>query len=498
MIPISLLASIPQHAYDAETVKRNEGLIAQQHGLSLYQLMELAGLAGFELCKQRWPKAKTMLIICGRGNNAGDGFVLARHAMASGMHVYVHSLATIDEYQGDAAVACKKFLNTGGEIYSFNEIDLSRVDVIIDAMLGTGIVGDVRESYGYVINLINQLHIPILSIDLPSGLNANNGQVQGSCIKANVTVCFIALKKGMLTGKAKSFCGDIYLAGLGISEDFSNNIAAKVSLNCKQNLAILKPRDACSHKGTSGFVLAFAGNKGYPGAARLCTEAALRCGAGLVALVCHKDNQIIVACNRPELMLIDSEQLDKQAKKSGEKADVILLGPGLGDDNWAQSCFEYALALPQVKVIDADGLNLLAKNPQYDSNWVLTPHPGEAARLLNCTISDIEQDRYEAVRAIALKYGGICILKGAGTLISDGDEVVVNLTGNAGMASGGMGDVLAGIIAALSLQSDNLFQASCLAVFLHGKAADIAVVDGEKGLLASDLFPFLRQLVNQY
>ncbi|MEW6998814.1 NAD(P)H-hydrate dehydratase [Colwelliaceae bacterium BS250] len=497
MLPVKLSTSIPQHAYDAEMVKSNEGIIAKQKGLSLYQLMELAGKSAFDLFVQQWPSSKTILIVCGSGNNAGDGFVFARLARQSGFHIYVHTLASKDEYRGDAAIACEHFIDSGGSFHKINEIDFKRVDVIVDAILGTGVVGDVRENYAYMINFINKLPQPILSLDLPSGLHADTGQIQGACIVATISVTFIAIKKGMLTGQAKAYCGDIYLAGLGIDKQFSDQITSSIYLNNEQYLTPLAKRSAVSHKGHSGRVLVVAGNKGMPGAARLSSEAALRCGAGLVSLVCHQDNQIIVASTRPELLLLDAKKLTAENDSNIVNVDIILIGPGLGTDEWAKQCYAAIIAADTPLVVDADALNLLAKKPSYRDNWVLTPHPGEAARLLGCSIKQIELDRFAAVRAIALKYGGVCVLKGAGTLISNGEDVVINLTGNAGMASGGMGDVLAGIIATLSLQSNNMFAASCYGVYLHGKAGDIAAKDGEKGLLASDLLPIIRQLVNQ-
>ena len=496
MLPIKLQTSIPQHAYSAELVKKNEGQIAKQKGLSLYQLMESAGLAAFELFKQQWPKAKTILIVCGRGNNAGDGFILARLAKSSGLTVHVHALANPDEYQGDALTACEKYLAAEGKLEHLNNIALSNIDVIIDALLGTGIKGALKENYCNIIEYVNGLNKPVLSIDLPSGLNANTGQVSDVCIKASISVCFIAVKQGMLTGVAKNYCGDIYLAGLGISDEFSKQIPSTIYLNHSNYLPKLMQRKAASHKGDSGFVLVIAGNKGMPGAARLCSEAALRSGAGLLALACHPENKSIIVTSRPEIMLADIDNQVTSEQEKIAKAKVIVIGPGLGVDEWAQRHFDFALQQQKPLIVDADGLNLLAKQPRFNNDWILTPHPAEAARLLGISVFEVENDRFSAVQKIALKYGGITVLKGAGTLISDGKKVVINLSGNPGMASGGMGDVLSGILAALSLQLDNLFYATCHGVDIHSRAADLAAQDGEKGLLASDLFPYIRQLVN--
>lgn len=497
MPPNKFLASIPQFAYTAEMVSQNEGRVAAANRLTLYQLMENAGLAAFDLLQQLYPKAQTILVVAGRGNNAGDGFVLARLALQQGLHVYVHNLCAIDDYQGDAEKACQHYLNAGGRFHKITEIDLIRVDVIVDALLGTGIRGNVRQNYGYVIDLLNQLAIPIISIDLPSGLNANTGQVMGTAIKADATISFIGVKQGLLTGQASDYCGELYFSGIGIKTEFANAVPSNILVNAKPNLPALATRMHSAHKGTSGYVGVIGGNKFYPGAARLCAEGALRSGAGGVAVNCHRDNIAIVLANRPELMVLNLAKLNQNQQLLLDKIRVLVIGPGLGGDTWARQYFEQTISLDKTMVVDADGLNLLAKKPLFKDNWVLTPHSGEAARLLNCTIKDIENDRFKAVRKIALKYGGVCVLKGAGTLISDGERVAINVTGNSGMAVAGMGDVLAGIIGALILQSQNIFDAAQNGVYIHSRAADVAVMDGSKGLLASDLFVYIRQLVNQ-
>lgn len=497
MSPNKFLASIPQFAYTAEMVSQNEGRVAANNQISMYQLMENAGLAAFDVLQQEYPKVKTLLIVAGRGNNAGDGFVLARLALQQGMHVYVHSLSCKDEYQGGAKKACEKFLHAGGSFHKINEIDLNRVDVIVDALLGTGLTGKVKQGYGFVIDLLNQLETPILSLDIPSGLNANTGQIMGTAIKASVTVCFIAIKQGLLTGKASDHCGQLYFSGLGVEADFAKTVTSNVLLNDSHYLPQLAQRSNSAHKGINGYVGVVGGNRMYPGAIRLCAEGALRAGAGGVTVNCHQQNIGIVLANRPELMLFDLSNQHADQQHTIDKLKVVVIGPGLGSDGWADQLFKRAVDLNKLMVVDADGLNLLAQQPLHNDNWILTPHSGEAARLLNCRIADIEQDRFEAVRKIALTYGGVCVLKGAGTLISDGERVAINLTGNSGMAVAGMGDVLAGILGALILQSDNNFEAAQNGVYIHSRAADLAIMDGSKGLLASDLFVYIRQLVNQ-
>lgn len=496
MVPIKLSVDLPKYAYSGNEVKKNEAIVAQKEKVSMYQLMELAGQSSFSLANKLWPKARSILIVCGRGNNAGDGFVMARIALQRGMHVYLHILTALDDYTGDARKACEKFMQAGGCTVKFNDIDLAKVDYIVDAMLGTGLIGDVRENYALVCKLINQLPQPVLSLDIPTGLDADTGQVHGCVIDADITICFIAVKQGMLTGYAKNHCGEIYLAKINIGKQFNHFVRSKSLINGPHFLNSLTARKPCAHKGDIGFVVHVAGNDGYPGAARLSCEAALRSGAGLVGLICHPVNHMAVCATRPEIMLLNEQSILSGNLGRVAQANIVVLGPGLGRDQWAQKLFRATINLDKPIIIDADGLNLLSQQPTYKEDWVLTPHVKEAARLLKCQVSDIERNRFEAVRDIANTYGGICVLKGAGTLISNGDKVVINLTGNSGMASGGMGDVLSGIIASLSLQTDDLFMAACHAVYLHGKAGDLASQEGKVGLLASDLFPYIRTLVN--
>ncbi len=498
MIPDRLLANLPQYAYTAEHVRENEPRIAKMQHIDMYQLMELAGQSSFALASKLWPKAKTILVVCGRGNNAGDGFILARLALERGFKVYLHSLSTAQDYRGDARLACEKFEQMGGTLVKFNEIDLAEIDYIVDALLGTGLSGEVQENYALVMGLLNQLPQPILSLDIPSGLNADTGQPHGMAIEAAVTVSFVAIKQGMLTGSAKDYCGEIYLSHINIGELFARQIRTDTLINGPHFLSRLSARKETAHKGDSGFVVNIAGNESYPGAARLCSEAALRAGAGLVGLICHPQNKMTVVASRPEIMLLEEQSFVEQSQSRVSKADCIVLGPGLGSNHWAQRMFSATMKMQTPMVVDADGLNLLAKAPSFRHNWILTPHVKEAARLLNCSIEDVQSDRFEAVKCIANKYGGICVLKGPGTLISDGEQIIINLTGNSGMASGGMGDVLSGIIASLSLRSDNLLMAACHGVYLHGKAADLASRDGKIGMLASDLFEHIRALVNKH
>ncbi|WP_394172048.1 NAD(P)H-hydrate dehydratase [Thalassotalea litorea] len=495
MLPVNINTSIPQHAYRAETVRDNELAVAEKLGVLSMQLMQYAGESAFNLLRHRYPHAKTILVVCGSGNNAGDGLILARLAIEANFHVYVHSVANPDNLRSDAKRACQQFIQHGGQFHKFNDIDVSRIDVIIDGLLGTGITGNVRENYRYVIELMNQLPAPILALDIPSGLHANTGMPMGSAVVADATVTFVALKQGLLTGLAVDHCGEVFISGLGIKEAFEKSCSDNVGVISLLNLPQLKPRAGSSHKGDSGRVLLVGGNVSTPGAIKLAAEASLRCGAGLVSVACHPDCGAMVLANRPEIMRVTD--FDTQLQEHLSSSDSIVLGPGLGLDAWAQELFVKVLSTEKPIIVDGDGLGLLAAHPQSRDNWILTPHPKEAARLLNTSVDKIMSDRFEAAKSIALQYGGICVLKGAGTLISDGNHVLINTSGNPGMASGGMGDLLTGILAALRLQSASECDACCASVFIHGQAADIASENGIKGMLASDLLPILRQLVNR-
>ncbi|WP_371187760.1 NAD(P)H-hydrate dehydratase [Thalassotalea maritima] len=497
MLPVKLSDSLPQVAYLSETVVDNEARFAAKLSITMQELMNLAGLSAFKLLQYRYPKAKTILIIAGSGNNAGDGFVLARCALAQGYHVYVHAVQPLDQYQGDAHIACQQFLKQGGSLCKINDVDFKRVDVIVDALLGTGFRGKVKDTYGYLINLVNQLDIPILSLDVPSGVDANCGVKRGSAIVADATVTFVAVKQGLLTGEASNYCGELYLADLHAGHELSQELAGDAQVIQPKTLAKLKQRTRACHKGDTGMLLALGSDALTPGAIALSSMAALRAGAGYVVIDCHPQNQAIIAGRQAEFVFTSVVDATERDHTLLSKANAIVIGPGLGIGDFAQLRWHYTLDTDLPLVVDADALTLLAKQPSRRDNWILTPHPKEAARLLSVSVDEVNADRFSAARAISDMYGGICVLKGAGTIVTDGQQVHICPIGNPGMAVAGMGDVLTGIIGALLLQSSSLIDAALNAVYIHAHAADLAARDGEKGLLPSDLYPFIRQLVNQ-
>ncbi len=510
MLVTKLLESLPQRAYNATQVLENEAQIAQTLPISMTALMEQAGLAVFNLLRSCYPRLSSLLVISGKGNNGGDGFVVARLAAELGIQVSVYLCCQPEQLKGDAKLAFERLVGANISIIYQNELTISRdflaehqFQLIIDAIFGIGFKGQLPQDIAELVTAVNDSGIDVLSVDLPSGLNASTGSVTNNAIIAQHTVTFIAIKQGLLTGQAAHYCGELHFAGLGLADNFQlavdSDIYLQGGLNQSPNhLPKLPVRSAVSHKGHIGQLLTVGGGQGMPGAIRLASEAALRAGAALVAVCCYPDNIAMVFNGRPELMLAHSESCRLAELAAFQKAKLLLCGPGLGQDQWAQQHFQQVMASDKPCVLDADALRLLAQSPLNKANWVLTPHPGEAAVLLGCSVVEVEQDRFAAVRQIAQQYGGICVLKGAGSLICDGQVVWVNTSGNSGMASGGMGDVLSGIIAALLMQMPNSIDAVRLAVYLHGLAADkVAQQTGKIGMLASDLFLFIQQLLNQ-
>ncbi|TWX66378.1 NAD(P)H-hydrate dehydratase [Colwellia demingiae] len=518
---MKLLPSLSQKppmasVYSANQVLKNETNVARSQGIAMYELMQSAGAAIFTQLSNSWPNTQHILILCGKGNNGGDGFVVAKLAHQAKIKVSVLLTCDVSQLKGDALLAYQAMISTGvspiiEDIANKNTDNLAVIskftgEVIVDALFGIGFTGQLTPLFQELVSTINHQKAKVISIDVPSGLCATTGKVYGinieiQAIIADVTLTFIVYKQGLLTGQAANFVGKLFLAPLTMNNAFTKQVKTN-NYYAQYKFPLNQPkRLPTSHKGDSGLLLAIGGSVSMPGAIRLASESALRCGAGLVAVSCHKDNQMLIMNGRPELMLAPETSVLLESSTQLSKARAYLIGPGLGQSDQAKQLFELICKTSQTQnkttVLDADALILLSETKQQCNQWILTPHPKEAAALLQCDVTSIEADRFSAVRAIANQYGGICLLKGAGTLISDGEHVVINNSGNAGMASGGMGDVLSGVISALVMQSDNNFYSTCLAAYIHGAAADIiANNNGQRGLLASDLFIPLQQLLN--
>ncbi len=487
------MQKLPIKLYRAAQVRELDRLAIEEHGIPGIELMTRAGDALFQSLQNHWPQARSLAVFCGAGNNGGDGYIVARLALVAGYQVTVYAVSDPEQLKGDARIAWQQFVDAGGRVLSFIAGLAIDTDIIVDALLGTGLDRLVTGDYADAIAAINANPAKVLAVDIPSGLHADTGNVLGDAVIADVSVTFIGLKQGLFTGLAADYCGEIEFASLAVPDAIFDQVQASAARVIYQPI---NPRKRCAHKGHNGHVLVVGGDTGYSGAARLAAEAALRVGAGLVSVATRSEHAGWMNLNRPELMCHGVESA-QQLLPLLAKASVIVLGPGLGQGEWALALFNALISLDKPVVIDADGLNLLAAFPVKHYNRVLTPHPGEAARLLNCSTADVQQDRFAAAVAIQAKYGGVAIVKGAGTVIASEYEVAVSSTGNPGMASGGMGDVLAGVIGGLLAQGLSLQQATQQGVYIHGLAADEAAQQGgERGLLASDLMSYLRILVN--
>lgn len=487
------LQKLPITLYRATQIRELDRIAIQELGIPGFELMSRAGYEVFQCIRKQWPDTESIAVFCGAGNNAGDGYIVARLALEARLTVRVYSLSDPEKLKNDALTAYRKYIEANGAIIPFQGEEVIEEDVIVDALLGTGLDRLVTGLYALAIQVINQSRAQVVAVDSPSGLNADTGSVMGCAVKANSTVTFIGLKQGLFTGCAADYCGEVFYASLAVPEAIFHAVSPSAFRVVKTPLPC---RDRCSHKGSYGHVLIVGGDCGYSGAARLAGEAALRVGAGLVSIATRTEHAGLMNLNRPELMCHGVESA-KQLAALIEKASVVVIGPGLGQTDWAKELFMATIKAQKPLIIDADGLNLLALSSVVNPDWILTPHPGEASRLLSCSTAEIQQDRFASVSAIQTRYGGIAILKGAGTLIASADEIAVSTTGNPGMASGGMGDVLSGVIAGLLAQGLSLKNAAQQGVYSHGLAADMAAEkDGERGLLAGDLMPYLRLLVN--
>ncbi|MCY7353862.1 MAG: NAD(P)H-hydrate dehydratase [Lysobacter sp.] len=483
--------------YDRNALRVLETQATAALGGDAFELMRRAGQAAWGYLLQHWPDAQRIAVVCGPGNNGGDGYVLARHAQQAGRDVCVICLAGHVPHGKLAVRACSEYESAGGRIESFAEA-LPRVDVIVDALFGIGLSRAPEADTVALIDAINRHAAPVFSLDVPSGIDSDNGHARSAAVNADRTLQFIAAHCGLQTGDALDRVGERAVATLDIPDAAFDGVQPAAKRSGAEDLAIyLPPRLRNAHKGSYGHVLCIGGDDGMGGAIALCAEAALRTGAGLVSVATRHPNVVPLLVRRPEAMAHGVDSAD-DLQVSIQAASVVALGPGLGRSAWSRALFSSALVANKSIVIDADALNLLAELPRALPAAILTPHPGEAARLLGVSTADIQADRYAAAQSIAEKYKCTIVLKGAGTIVvSPNQTPFVIAAGNPGMASGGMGDVLTGVIAALRAQGLPAFDAAHCGALLHALAGDAAADSGgERGMIASDLFPQLRTLAN--
>ncbi|MES2217188.1 MAG: NAD(P)H-hydrate dehydratase [Pseudomonadota bacterium] len=493
-----MVSQTPQ-IYQTAQIRELELLARQRYAIAGNELMIRAGRSACSYLQKRWPKAKTIAVFCGVGNNGGDGYVLAQAAHEQGMKVNVWQVGDPAKLKVDARAAFESCKKSGIAFKPFNNQNhWQTVDIIVDALCGIGLQGEVRKDIGNVIDLINQARVPVLAIDVPSGINADTGAILGTAIKANATITFIGMKLGLVSGSGVAYAGEVYCDDLKLPKEiFSLTPGVLEKISLAQFANYLQPRPRDMNKGAAGHVLIIGGGPGFSGAPRMAAAAALRVGAGLVTVATHPKHAAVLNAALPEVMCTGVWN-GRALKPLIQKATVIVIGPGLGQSLWSKSLLKTALASQLPVLVDADGLNLLAKKPVTRNNWIITPHPGEAGRLLSLTTQQVQADRLHAVQQLQQRYNAVSVLKGAGTLVlAPHVAPAICEAGNPGMATGGTGDILSGVIGGLLAQGIPVGDAAKLGVCLHASAGDLAAAaGGERGMIATDLLPFLRRLVN--
>ena len=490
---------LPDTLYQAQELRALDRAVTALFGIPGITLMERAAAAALRHLRSCWPHARRIAVLCGHGNNGGDGLLLARFAAQEGLEVTLEMAGSRPRLRGDAREAARRCEEAGLAPVA-GEPDLSRFDVVVDAMLGTGLDREVEGPFARAIERLNRCGRPVLSLDLPSGLHSDSGARLGAAVQATSTIAFIGLKQGLFTGQGPDVAGRVAFDSLQVPEAaYACAVPNARRIRLEQFRDLLRPRPRHAHKGHFGHVLVIGGDEGMPGAPRLAAEAAARSGAGLVTVATRSAHAALIPASRPELMSLGVESASA-LNPLLERASVIAIGPGLGTSAWGRTMLEAALGAGKAMVMDADALNLVAQEDE-DSDLdgaVLTPHPGEAARLLGIEIGQVEADRFAAAERIRSRSGAVVVLKGAGTLVEDGSDLVsVCDGGNPGMASAGMGDVLCGVIAALIAQGFSLSLAARMGACVHAEAADRAAsVDGERGMLAGDVIATLRRVLN--
>jgi NAD(P)H-hydrate epimerase len=486
---------LPDVLYSAEQVRAlDAALIAA--GTPGFELMQHAAHATWRALRRQWPQASELTVLAGVGNNAGDGYLVAALAQRAGWQVRVLAVGAPSRLQGDAAQALHEARAQGVLISEWQQ-GTALSGVLLDALLGTGLTGEVREPYAQAIKAINAAGLPVAAVDIPSGLCTNTGVVLGHAVRAQLTVSFIGLKFGLFTGQAPDYVGDLVFDDLQADPAIIARANSTARRLVPANLAWPGPRPLTAHKGMFGRVLAVGGDHGTGGAALLTAESALRAGAGMVSLATRAEHVSAALVRLPEVMAAPISSAN-QLLAMVEQASVLVIGPGMGQGSWARSLLSVAASSSKLQVWDADALNLLAAGAvSLPADSVITPHPGEAARLLGISTAQVQADRAAAALQLARKYAATCVLKGAGSLVAAPDgRLVLCDKGHPAMATAGLGDVLAGLIGALRAQGLAAFEAASLGVWLHASAGQQQGQKG-RGLAASDLIAAIRQLLEE-
>lgn len=492
--PLSLDPAL-RAVFSAAQIRAHEAAIFAR-GTDAYALMDRAGASLLVALRSQWPEARHIAVVVGVGQNAGDGLVVARRALDAGLSVELFGWLDPADWSGAAVQAWQALRLAVPDIRIRDDYaGLSTAEVIVDALFGIGlnrpIMGDAA-TWIAAINAARHAGARVIATDLPSGLLADSGQVLNDCaVHADLTVSFLGFKPGLFTGRGPALAGRPHLALLGQSMPDGAPMATLLF-----DAAPLPPKPRDGHKGTFGTVLVVGGNRGMGGAARMAGESALRLGAGKVILAVHPEQVVGMNAGRPELIVHGVDGADALASLMS-LADAVVLGPGLGQDHWAQTLALAALAFDGPMIVDADGLRFLSRVDRRAQFTVLTPHPAEAGRLLDCSTADVQADRFATARALQARFGGAVLLKGAGSVLALRDGLKICGRGDPALATAGTGDILSGMVGALLAMGFDADEALGRAVCLHAIAGEIeAEASGSWGMAASDLLGPIRALAN--
>jgi hydroxyethylthiazole kinase-like uncharacterized protein yjeF len=480
--------------YQAPALYALDKMAVELDGLSEIELMQRAGTRVWQVIKARWGShLDTITVFVGRGNNGGDGFVVALQASAAGLSVQLISHGDLAGQPSTAAQFRQQWLQAGGSIEIWQH-QVIRGQVIVDGLLGIGLSRPLDEGYISLINTINQNAAHTVTIDIPSGLSTDTGIAQPVAVIANVTITFFARKTGQYLADGPDICGDIIVDELGISAGTLSKVLPALEVIDENYILLPIKRLRNSHKGLFGHVLVIGGDKGMSGAALLAAQTALRAGAGVVSVLVHPDC-VHQLSTKPELMVKSWREIDRCL----DSATVIVVGPGLGQGVEATNCLNKLTGLNIPMVVDASALTATFLDSLSSSQIVITPHPGEAAKLLATSTSEVQRDRLDASQLLVDRFPVVSVLKGSGSLIhQSGTMPAINVRGHPGMATAGMGDVLAGLIAGFIAQGLPLFDATKTGVLIHALCAENYLYDNDEiSLIATDIIDRLPKVIKQ-
>ncbi len=500
--------------YSRDSILAIEDRVIGGNSRTAFELMKRAGTAAYRVMREQFPGARRVQVIGGSGNNAGDGYVLAalahEDALATGMEIEIVRVGNLPKPQETASVAYAEAVRSGVSIVTSKDNAL-RADLFVDALLGTGVKGAPKADFASAIRQMNASDTPVLSLDLPSGMNPDTGCASECMVQADLTISFIGAKRGMVTGAGKGATGKLIVDRLGLSRSDFRGHSGHILINWTDAKSKLPNINLNAHKHALGHLLVVGGDIGMGGAAIMAAESALQVGTGLVTLATRPEHVSAALARRPEMMLLPvrhtpfgpghSTTAETGHPTTEIRYDAIVIGPGLGRSEWGRNLLKWAASTNLPMLVDGDGLALLEDVTKHLS--VLTPHPGEAARMLGCSTHQINQDRYGTVERLARQFNAVALLKGAGSLVaapsSTEDRIDICSEGNPGMATAGCGDVLAGIIGGFLAQGVSPIEAARCGACLHAAAGDLAARDlGWRSLKATDILDrlpeFLREL----